>query len=83
MADKKGIQSLSVVQKRCLKRFGGNLRREREKRGWTLEDVLEHGYPSWQHWQSIESGLKNFSFTTLMNISNTLKIKPKELLSKL
>ena len=83
MASRTGNSSLNASQKKALKAFGLILRQEREKKNWVLEDVIEHGYPSWQHWQAVESGLKNISFTTLLGIAKTLKKHPADLLKQL
>ena len=83
MASKSGVQNLKPDERKALRHFGLIIREEREKKNWTLEDTEANGYPNWQHWQSIESGLKNIGFTTIMNICKTLKVQPKTLFKKL
>lgn len=66
--------------KENLKRIGQRLREIRLKRGLTLEQVEERGFPSWRHLQKLEAG-KNFTMVTLaklgeaygMNLSEILK----------
>ena len=62
-----------------LAKVGANVRRIRNERGWTLEETEEHGWPSWQHLQQIESG-KNITMATLWNVAKLLKVDPAELL---
>lgn len=83
MANRQGILNLSKKNQAILKSFGEVVRRERKIRNWTLEDTESHGYSNWQHWQAIESGLKNISFITLCNVCRTLKTQPHKLLKSL
>jgi hypothetical protein len=43
----------------------------------------ERGWPSWQHLQKIESGLKNVSLTTILALAEVLAVKPGQLLDDL
>lgn len=61
------------------KRLGLNIRELRNDRGWTLEDCEQHGYPSWRHLQLVESGKKNATIQTLVNISNLFGVTVAEL----
>lgn len=83
MADQTIIKNLKKKEQQLLKEFGLIVRNKRQEKGWTLEDTEANGYSSWQHWQAIESGLKNISFTTVINICRTLKIQPHQLFSEL
>lgn len=83
MAGQKGIVSLKKKDQVLLKRFGKIIHTERQKRNWTLEDTEANGYPNGQHWQAVESGFKNISFTTILNICRTLELQPNELFKEL
>jgi len=61
------------------KAMGLQIRSMREKKGWTLEDTEEHGWPSWQHLQKIESG-KDINLSTLVRLANLFGVHPSELL---
>ncbi len=65
--------------KQFLKRVGFNIRKARMSRGWTLEDTEDHGWPSWQHLQKVESG-KNITLATIWNVAQLLKVHPSELM---
>lgn len=65
-----------------LKAVGARLRAIRLEIGWTLEETEEHGWPNWRHLQKIESG-KNFTLTTLRNLSRLYKKPISELLDGL
>lgn len=82
MADQSIITRLKKKDQTLLKEFGSEVKRLRTENSWTLEDTEAYGYPSWQHWQAVENGLKNLSFTTIMNICRTLEVQPAELFSK-
>lgn len=62
-----------------LKAFGLKLRELRIKKGWSLEDTEEHGWPSWQHMQKIETGQKNITILTIKKLCELYKIKYSEL----
>lgn len=66
--------------KKTLKAFGLRIRHLRESRDWTLEHCEEMGYASWRHLQLIESGKKDISFTTLINLANLFGMHPSEIL---
>lgn len=83
MADQKIITRLKKKDQKLLKDFGDVVKGLRKQNDWTLEDTEANGYPSWQHWQAIENGLKNLSFTTIINICRTLDIQPSELFADL
>jgi cytoskeletal protein RodZ len=64
---------------RLLKRLGMRLREIRLEKGWTLEDVEEHGWNDWRHLQKIESG-KNCTVLTLAKLARIYKISLSELM---
>ncbi len=61
-----------LASEKFLKKLGLHLRSIRLKKGWTLEQTEEHGWPSWRHLQKIESG-KNITVTTLWKLSRVYK----------
>jgi len=71
---------LTVEEKKKLKKLGQIVRAEREKQGLTLYDIENMGYSYYQHWQVVESGLKNITFTTLLAVCKVLKLHPSDLL---
>lgn len=73
------VMMLDTASRKSLKKFGLRIRELRDKKGWSLEDTEEYGYPSWQHLQTIESGKKNITFTTAKNLSRLFKISLSEL----
>lgn len=62
------------TSKTILKALGLKLREIREGKGWTLEDAEEHGWPSWQHLQKVESG-KNITVLTLIKLTRLYRIR--------
>jgi phage major head subunit gpT-like protein len=74
---------LSAAERKKLKKFGQIVRREREKQGLTLYGVEDRGYPFYQHWQMVEKGEKNLTFTTLIKICEVLRKTPAEILADL
>jgi transcriptional regulator with XRE-family HTH domain len=65
-----------------LKRLGMRLREIRVKKGWTLEETEEHGWPSWRHLQKIEAG-KNVTIISLWRISKVYKVALNQILNGL
>ena len=59
------------------------MRAERERQGLTLYGVEDRGYSYYQHWQAIEKGEKDFTFTTMLSVCKVLKLSPAELLEML
>ena len=66
-------------EKKYLKRIGAKIRAIRVERGWTLEQVEEHGWNNWQHLQKIEAG-KNITLVTLRRVAQLFKLDPSDLL---
>jgi DNA-binding Xre family transcriptional regulator len=77
---KKGTVLISPQERKFLEKLGKRIKKERAKKGWTLHDTEDNGYPNWSHWQYIENGKKNINFTTLLRISKVLKMKLSDLL---
>lgn len=74
---------LTAQEKKKLKKLGEIVRAEREKQGLTLYGVEDRGYNHYQHWQAVERGDKNITFTTLLSICEILGKSPTELLKGL
>lgn len=80
----KGVQGTPTEEEwKKIRKFGQIIRNERMARDWTLENMEERGWKSWQHWQYIESGKRNITFATILRVCKTLKIHPKEIWKKL
>jgi DNA-binding Xre family transcriptional regulator len=76
------IVKIDGESKRKLKKIGLRIRSARQRRGWTLEETEEHGWPAWRHLQKIEAG-KNVTVVTLFKVCRLLKIAPSDLLRDL
>ncbi|HEY8272420.1 MAG TPA: helix-turn-helix transcriptional regulator [Pseudobdellovibrionaceae bacterium] len=74
---------LSAEERKKLKKLGQIIRAEREKQKLTLYGVEDKGYSFYQHWQAVEKGEKNITFTTLLSICDVLGKTPAELLKDL
>lgn len=70
-------------QKKFQKKFGERLRAMRVKRGWSLEDIEDHGYPSWQHFQKFETGLKDIRLSSILKICQVFDVTLSELFKDL
>lgn len=77
-----GNSKVTNEEKKYLKEVGAKIRSFRLERGWTLEQVEEHGWNNWQHLQKIESG-KNITIVTLRRVAKLYKLDPFELLKGL
>jgi transcriptional regulator with XRE-family HTH domain len=58
--------------------LGRRIRRMREARGYTLEDVISYGFSA-RHWQQIEKG-RPTTCTTLLRISLIFNRTPGQLI---
>lgn len=74
---------LARSEKQRLIKLGKVVREIRQKKGLTLEQVEEAGYPSWKHLQAVESGRKNLTITSLYRLAKALSISPADLISEL
>ena len=73
------VKNLSKEERSILIKFGKILKDRREEQELTLYGIEDQGYPSWQHWQKLESSLRDIKFTTIIKICKTLRIQPSEL----
>lgn len=60
--------------------FGERVRAFREGKGWSVNDVVTRGHLSKTDIEAIESGARNFGFTTLIELCKSLQASPSELL---
>lgn len=74
--------NLTNDDKKFLMKLGAKIRSIRTKKGWTLEEVEEHGWGNWTHLQKIESG-KNITIVTLRKVATLYKISLSDLLDGL
>jgi transcriptional regulator with XRE-family HTH domain len=63
-----------------LKEFGRNVKRERESKNLTLQDMEFHTGIDFSDFNKIEQGKTNITFRTFLKIANGLKVHPKKLL---
>ncbi|MEN0060047.1 MAG: helix-turn-helix transcriptional regulator [Bdellovibrio sp.] len=68
-----GTSTISADDKKFLKRMGAKIKSMRQEKGWTLEEVEDHGWNNWQHLQKIESG-KNITVVTLRKVAQLYKV---------
>lgn len=61
-------------------KFGEKVKKERESRGLTLDDLEFHSSIDSSDINKIELGQRNITMKSLLRISHGLKIHPKELL---
>jgi transcriptional regulator with XRE-family HTH domain len=61
--------------------LGGRIRRLRERRGLTLEDMISRGFAA-RHWQQIEKG-RPMTCTTLLRIALVFEISLDSLVWRL
>jgi predicted transcriptional regulator len=71
---------LSVKERRRLKVFGDNVRRERCSQGLTQDKLAELAEISTRNLQKVEAGELNILFTTIVRIQLALKCAWKKLM---
>lgn len=60
--------------------FGKHLRKLRESKGWTQEELAEKAHLHWTYVGQIERGVRNPSLINLYRLTEALKIDKGELL---
>lgn len=65
-----------------LQRLGSLFRELRLKKGWTLEETEDHGWPDWKYLQKIESG-QNITVLTLFKLCKLYGINAEKFLKDL
>lgn len=73
--DLQGLQDLQDLQDL----LGVNIRAERQRLGWTLEDLTDRTGISFTYLSRVENGKKNISLSTLYKISRALNINVDQL----
>lgn len=63
-----------------LVKFGERVKKERESKGLTLDDLEFHSSIDSSDINKIELGQRNITMKSLLRISHGLKVHPKELL---
>ena len=69
---------ITPEEKKYLRKMGAKIRALRTDKGWTLEEVEEHGWNNWQHLQKIESG-KNITIVTLKRVAELYRVSLSKL----
>lgn len=63
-----------------LRRFGDNLRKARKQRGWTQEDLADASDLASVQVSRIERGVREIRLTTLVRLTEALKVTADDLL---
>lgn len=63
-------------------RFGFNLRRLREKNGWSQEELADRTGLHRTYISGIERGIRNPTLMIIEKVANSLDVSPAELLKK-
>ncbi len=74
------IVPLSAKEKRRLKVFGANVRRERSAQGLTQDELAERAEIATRNLQKVEAGELNILLTTVIRIQLALKCSWKSLM---
>lgn len=61
-------------------RFGARVRKQRHKRGWTLEQLGEQAGLHWTYVGQVERGTRNISLLNILRVAAALRIDPADLL---
>lgn len=72
-----GVPKISVNQTREL--LAGNVRRLREKAGWTQEQAADAMEIATRHYQKIEAGHVNVTVATLVRVAKAFGVDVKSL----
>lgn len=75
-----GKQKFDKSYEEYLERFAANLKRVRNERGLTQEDMAELGF-NYRYYQKLESGRYSPSLRTVFTLSAMLKVELADLLS--
>ena len=61
------------------KKVGQNIKKFRQKKGWTQFDMTEFGF-SLRQYQYIEAGERNISLQTILRLADAFQILPHQLI---
>ncbi|MGA2483539.1 MAG: helix-turn-helix transcriptional regulator [Candidatus Acidiferrales bacterium] len=75
-----GVAKSSINQTRDL--LAGNVRRFREKTGWTQEQAADAVGIAPRHYQKIEAGDVNVTVATLVRLANAFQVTVKDLFAE-
>ncbi len=64
------------------KQFGGNVRKLREAKGWSQENLAEASTLHRTYVSGIERGVRNPTLTIVLRLANALHVTPAELLAR-
>ena len=64
------------------KQFGGNVRKLREDKGWSQEDLAEASTLHRTYISGIERGARNPTLTVVQRLARALSVSPAELLAQ-
>ena len=70
---------MSPRERELRRRLAGAVKRERERRGWTQEELAEKADLHSRHVQKLEYGLVNASLKTLARLSEALDLDVRRL----
>lgn len=62
-----------------LLKFGRTIRKLREQKGWSQEELAEHADLHRNYASSVERGERNLSFQNISKIASAFGLKPSEL----
>ncbi len=68
-----------IDYRQFLKQIGKNLKKERNKNGFTQEMIAEINNIDYKYYQRIEAGTVNITIKTLLKLSKSLNINPCKL----
>lgn len=69
-----------AAEKRLRRQLAAAVRRIRQEKKLTLEDVAHRAGMHWRHWQKVEAGEVNATLRTLARLSAALGVEPASLL---
>jgi transcriptional regulator with XRE-family HTH domain len=74
------VPNWPAAEKRLRRQLAASVRRIRQEKKLTLEDVAHRAQMHWRHWQKVEAGEVNATLRTLARLSTALGVEPANLL---